>query len=591
MSASVLVRSPSSVVEHRRTTTVRRALCRPSIAALVLVGVYVLLVLLCDPGGQLGGDTGARVATLRSMAQGNWPHPDVGYWAAQYDPTGRLHPMWLAEHLGAHWLTVGTVPTLIIGYPLFQLGGYRALLVLPMAGAVLAAFAARRLARSLGSRSDGWVAFWVIGLASPLTVYALDFWDHALGLGLMLWGIAALVDLVDRDSSTAGERWPAVRRGAVAGLCFGLAAIVRTEAFVYAAVTVAVIGGVLLARRRFAAVLTAGVAMLTAAMACLLGNAVLERWALGTTLRSARATDTLQTAADLGLGGRVKIAFLSGMALRPGLGSLVYGEGLLFVGTVGAAAWLAHRGDRRRAGMALVLAAAILTVRMASGLSFIPGLLAATPLAIAGLVLGWRLRGGPALLAVAVGGFAGVVATQFPMVTVNGFTWAGRYVLVSGALAVVVGVTALEGLGRRVVTAGVAMALVVTGFGVTMLVVRTRNTAAWTEAITARTEAVVISRVPEAFRDAGAGYTLDARWLAAADADELHAAFDVAGAVDAPTVALVSQTGATVLTIDGWCRGESEVVPWETAGALRITHYDRASSGTACPAADPVQVP
>ena len=57
-----------------------------------------------------------------------------------------------------------------------------------MLGAVLCAFAARALARRLGG-GDGWAAFWIIGLASPVAIYALDFWEHTLGLALMLWGV------------------------------------------------------------------------------------------------------------------------------------------------------------------------------------------------------------------------------------------------------------------------------------------------------------------------------------------------------------------------------------------------------------------
>ena len=43
--------------------------------------------------------------------------------------------------------------------------------------------------RAASARRSGWTAFWVIGLASPVAIYALDFWEHTLGLGLMLWGV------------------------------------------------------------------------------------------------------------------------------------------------------------------------------------------------------------------------------------------------------------------------------------------------------------------------------------------------------------------------------------------------------------------
>ena len=54
---------------------------------------------------------------------------------------------------------------LYAAYPLYRLGGDRAVLLLPMLGAVLTALAARALARRLGGGS-GWTAFWAIGLAT-----------------------------------------------------------------------------------------------------------------------------------------------------------------------------------------------------------------------------------------------------------------------------------------------------------------------------------------------------------------------------------------------------------------------------------------
>jgi len=46
-------------------------------------------------------------------------------------------------------------------YPLYALGGDRAVLLLPMLGSVLCALAARALSRRFG-RGSGWTAFWVM---------------------------------------------------------------------------------------------------------------------------------------------------------------------------------------------------------------------------------------------------------------------------------------------------------------------------------------------------------------------------------------------------------------------------------------------
>jgi hypothetical protein len=572
--------STATLVARRDVlAAVRTALRRPAVAGLVLVAVYAVAILALDPLGQLGGDTGGRVATLAAMAHGGWPHPEVGYWAARLDPAGRLHPMWLTSQVGSRWLTVGTVPILLAAYPLYRLGGYRAVLVFPVAGAVLAAFAARRLSRRLGSVTDGWAAFWAVGLASPVTVYALDFWDHALGLGLMLWGVAELVDLLD-DGTTTTRR--VARGGAVAGLCFGSAATMRTEAFVYAAAAVLVVGGVLAARRRWSALFASGVGFALVAAGCQVANVLLERAVLGASLRDARSADTLRTAADIGIGGRLQIAYLSGVAVRgkTTVAGIALSVGLVLV--VLLAAWAARRGEARLARLAASTAVLLLLVRVAAGWGFVPGLLASTPLAAVGLVWGWRQRVARVLLAISLGGFALVVASQFPTVDANRYTWGGRYVLLSGALAAVVGVTLLERHGRDAMVAVLAVAVAVTTYGVGMLTVRTHDVGAWATALDGRTEDLVVSRIDEPFRDAGAVYTPSRPWLTASDDTRLVEALRIADAVGATTMALVEYPTPDAPAVPGWCRGTVDVVPWVPSAPLRITHLERAAAGEPC---------
>ena len=71
------------------------------------------------------------------------------------DPTGVLHPLHYTYRMGDKWVNVTTVPMLYAAYPLYLVGGDRAVLLLPMLGAVLCALAARALARRLGG-GDGW---------------------------------------------------------------------------------------------------------------------------------------------------------------------------------------------------------------------------------------------------------------------------------------------------------------------------------------------------------------------------------------------------------------------------------------------------
>src|SRR5436305_7683418 len=105
---------------------------------MLLLVVYIGLSFLNDPHGSLGTDTGGKVATLRSMTvnarHGHVLDPDVGYWAARWDPKGTLHPLWYTYRLGRKWVNVTTLPMLDVAYPLWRLGGYRAALLVPMLG-------------------------------------------------------------------------------------------------------------------------------------------------------------------------------------------------------------------------------------------------------------------------------------------------------------------------------------------------------------------------------------------------------------------------------------------------------------------------
>ena len=142
-----------------------------------------------------------------------------------------------------------------------RLGGYRSALLLPDARAVAAAFAARAIARRRGPEGADGLAFWVIGLASPLAIYALDSGSTASA-----W------------RSWPGARWrsydavhdrPTWWRGWLAGVAFGAAFSMRTEALVYGFAMVGVACLVLLVARRdlAGAVLTGATAVVGLAAA------------------------------------------------------------------------------------------------------------------------------------------------------------------------------------------------------------------------------------------------------------------------------------------------------------------------------------
>jgi len=201
---------------------------RPLVACLVLLAFYMTCTFaLNDPRGTLGTDTGSKLATLHTMDSDGSLVPEVGYWAAPADPNGDVHPLFYTFKVDGKWVNVTTLPMVYAAYPLYELGGDRAVLLLPMLGSLLCALAARALARRLG-RGSGWSAFWVMGLLSPVAIYALDFWEHSLGLALMLWGVVWLLRVLDDER--------ALLTGVIAGALFGAAVTMRNEALVYLAV-------------------------------------------------------------------------------------------------------------------------------------------------------------------------------------------------------------------------------------------------------------------------------------------------------------------------------------------------------------------
>ena len=502
------------------------------VPGVLLLAAYLNLSLLMSPRGFLGTDTGGKVATLRAMDRCNCLDPDVGYWAERWDPDGTLHPLHYAVRVdkgdgkvggAARWVDVTTLPMLFAAYPLYELGGYRAALLLPMAGAIAAALAAMALVRRV-AWGAGATAYWFAGLASPLTIYALDFWEHTIGVALVAWAAVLLWDFVD---DRAQHAWPA----ALAALSLGVAGTMRTEALVYAAVAAVVTGGLLLYRRTASLrrIVAVGLLTLPCLAAPLLANDALERSVLGgTSVRATRAVGTASVAGEEPAGRGIEALYTTVAAAGGGAGVLL-GIGIT---AAFALAWRRGRRDRTasdvRFAVALVAAAAVLfAVRAAQGgLGFVPGLTAAWALAIGALAGSRAVRRRAVLpLAIALGAVPVVVLTQYRGGAAP--QWAGRYLLPSGLLLTAMAVANLRTLAKPVSRAMVAFAVAVTGFGVAWLAVRSHDVESTVQAISARDEPVVVSAVAHLAREGGAFYDADMRWLTALGPAEAEEAAEV----------------------------------------------------------------
>lgn len=534
---SVLAPGTSPARLARRTTT------RPTTVAgamVLLLAAYLVCSLADDPRGTLGSDSGGKLATLAAMERHGALDPDVGYWAEAVDPNGDLHPLYYTAHLGGRWVNVTTLPMLVVAFPLFVLGGTRAALLLPMLGAVFAALAARALARRIGG-GEGWWAFWAVGLASPIAVYALDFWEHAPGVALVLWGVVFAFDVVEGRAA-----W---RAALASGTCFAAAATMRTDALVYATTTF-LVAAVLIRRRgrtvdgtTWRPALGAGSAWLGGFGAVVLANQLLERAVIGGGIRTGRTARTAG-AAGSGLADRVKEAVTTVVGLNGFPERTDWVLGAATVGLVAYAAWklVGPEGrDRMLGGAALAGATLLFGLRLASGLGFVPGLLSASPLAVVGVAVGWTARRWRALGAVAVIAVPVVWAFQYS----GGANpqWGGRYLLSSGALLVVGAAVVLAATPGWPRVAFVALGAMVTLAGVAWLSQRSHAVAGAMPRLAVDDHTVLVSREAHLLREGGAFYRPGARWLTAVGRTELRRAARIAETIDARRLAVVAVPG------------------------------------------------
>jgi hypothetical protein len=548
---------------------------RPAVvlaAMLLLVAVYGALSLLNNPRGTLGTDTGGKLATLATMDRNDTFDPDLGYWAEAYDPDGALHPLYYTSHVGERWVNVTTLPMVLAARPLYSLGGERAVLALPMLGAAFAALAARALARRIAG-GDGWFAFWAVGLATPIAIYALDFWEHAPGVAFAVWGIVFAVDLVDRRAGWGGAL--------ASGALFGAAATMRTEALVYAAVTALVVAAVLVHGafmtrdapwRRFVGLGTAGIAGLGGVLVI---NQLLERAVVGGSIRAGRAAGTASMGGE-GLWLRMREAFTTAVGLNRFEPTTDWILGGLIVTVVAFAAWrlTSFDGSHRRIGLlALVAAVWLYGMQMAGGLGFVPGVLSASPLAAAGIAIGWSARrwrtpGAIALAAVPLVWFFQFTGGANPQ-------WGGRYVLVTGTVlavgaAVVLAVT--PGIAR---IALFAVALMVTVAGLAWLSQRSNTVADAIDELSTSDGSVLVSREGHVLREVGAAYSSNERWLTAEDNTEFAAAARIARDIDAPVMRVVTVPDRpNPTTIEGWKRTDSTRFEFLPGFELVTTTYE-----------------
>lgn len=576
MSAGPAIAAPPGQRRADRTDRVdgRRRPWRSTGPALALLALlYVAVIVAGDARAASGSDAGGKLATVAVMAEHGTVDPDLGYWAEATDPDGRYHPLWNTVAIGDRWIQATSLPFVVAATPLYALAGPHGALLLPVLGGLVAALAARRLSHQLHG-GEGWAAFWLVGAAGPALFYAGDFWEHAPALGLALLAISLALD--------AEDPW----RAALAGLCGGVAVVLRAEMLLYgvalgvSCLAVAEERRRWLRRPRLVASLVAGAAV------PVLANAMLERLLLDGGVRDARAAESVASGGHEAA-TRVVDALVTSFGLFPSDDPVALAYGAALVGClIVAAVHLARPASvtERAAVGALVGAGLLYAFRFVGGPGFVPGFLVVVPLAVVGATV-HRTPRQRVVLGTAIG--------VLPLVWLLAWSgnhlaqWGGRYLLLSGALLCVLAVGACDRVGwrRPPVVAFVGLTVAVALVGATWHVQRTRTVADAVATIEQLPDdVVVLSTLGHLGREGGDWYG-DHRWLRADRARDLAPAAATARAAGADRVAVVlvvpaGEVETSIPTLDGFRRdGEAVRAPYLGGQHLLVVPYEVTAQG------------
>jgi hypothetical protein len=197
--------------------------------------------------------------------------------------------------------------------------------------------------------------------------------------------------------------------------------------------------------------------------------------------------------------------------------------------------------SQRIAVVAAALAAVLYLSRMVADVGWVPGFLAASPLAVLGLVAGWGERAAQRIV------FA-VALAALPVVWITQYTggaapqWGGRYVLTSGLLLLVVGVCRWDRFPRPAVLGVAVLAVLVSGYGALGLTIRSHGIATAGSAFADQPAEVLVWRsgfIPREFGERAVGR----QWLVSFPAEPEPLLVAVLEGAGASTYGVVQEAG------------------------------------------------
>jgi hypothetical protein len=272
---------------------------------------------------------------------------------------------------------------------------------------------------------------------------------------------------------------------------------------------------------------------------------------------------------------RLKEAFVTLLSPFSAYGAEYY---VLTLALAGGLAYLVWASSRRRDRVLQYAVAGVvgfvLLLRASEGLRFVPGLVATTPIAVAGVVLGWRKVPARLVTVMALVPLPLVFVFQFPGGALP--QWAGRYILLSGFLLLVVGAANLGRVEQWLRVALIGLSVAITCFGLAWLSTRSHAIATAADQLESQGQPVLIATNGFLPREFGATYGRQ-NWLAAGSTADVQFAVDVAGAAGVDQFGLVDDSTDSPPEFAGWHATTSDTVPL-LGNQLRVTTYVRDDS-------------
>jgi hypothetical protein len=196
---------------------------RKTTLALVVVALAYASLALSRPSDAFWSpNSGSKLLQVLALLEGRLDL-SLGYPGRWLDPELIFRPYTLSYVVNGGiqvpWPMAWALPSALL-YAVF---GGPGLMLLPVAGGVLAAWSAGGLAERI-TPGSGWLAVLLAGLATPMFIFSTVFWEHAPAAGLFALGFLLLL----------GDAQSLRRTGLVlAGCCFGLAVAWRNETAIY----------------------------------------------------------------------------------------------------------------------------------------------------------------------------------------------------------------------------------------------------------------------------------------------------------------------------------------------------------------------